>query len=150
MINIIIILIIIIGIIYIIFRYLDKKEKLIDEINENKYSEYILLLKNNMYVKELEINGKAIMKKRKLTDEEIKKIIYYIFIPKNNEDKSIKYIIYEYLDFIQKEDIIPNEKKNEQISNNEIFIEILHKVTGKNKEVIENMKKKEFIDILKN
>jgi hypothetical protein len=89
------------------------------------------------------------MKKRKLTKDEIDKIIFYIF-ENNNKDKSIKFILYEYLPFIQKPDIIPSNNSEDKISNYHSFMEILHKITGKNIEILENMKKENFIDSLKN
>ena len=147
MIVVIIILLIVLVVLYFLFRRINKKEKFI-YIDDKKYDDYIFLINKYLYINELTIDkNETKMRKRKLTETEINKIIYYIFVPDNNMDKNIRFIIFEYLDFIQKPDIIESDN---HITNYYNFIRVLHEICGKNEQDILSMNKKKFLELSKN
>lgn len=139
--------VIIIGIlIYIYINYRKKKVKETISI-ETKYDIYKKVFDKHMYTKELILNDKPYFRNKKLLQEQIDKIVYYLIVPNNNENMKIADIVIIHLDFIEYPDLIESDNK---ISNYYGFIEALHELTGKNGNDILNMKKKEFISNLKN
>jgi hypothetical protein len=144
----IIIIIIIIAIILVLLYFIFRRTKeSIENIIDKKYDIYKNIIEKSININELIIADKTYMKKRKLNEEEINKIIYYLFVPDNNMNKNIKYIVYEYLDFIQKPDLI---KGNDEISNYNMFLKMIHDITGKDSiDILNNSKKDFLLDLIK-
>jgi hypothetical protein len=139
-----IIIILVIFLVYILNRWKKIKETI---SIENKYDVYAKVLEKHMYVKELIINDKTYLINKKLNQEQINKMVYYLIVPDNNENIKIADIIIRYLEFIEFPDLIESENR---ISNYYGLIEALHELTGKDGNEVLSMKKKEFISLLKN
>jgi archaellum biogenesis ATPase FlaH len=137
---IILIVLVILGLLYLLFR---KNRESIEDVVDKKYDIYKKLIEDNMYINELHIGDKTIMRKSKLNDEDMNKMLYYLFVPNNNMNKNMKYIVYEYLDFIQRSDLIEGDNN---ISNYKVFLNFIHILTGKDSLEVMKMNKEEFLE----
>jgi len=110
----------------------------------NEYGIYKKLFSKHIIIKDLVIEkDRSYFIDKKLNDDQLNDLIYYLLIPGNNENEKISTIVLKHLDFIQMPDLIENEKK---ISNYYGFIDALHELTGKNDINVLTMTKKEMID----